>query len=240
MRPNPKTVAARYLRASFTEGEEPASVELDPSDVLVQLAYSWMDEFLDLLEPVRLTVSDIEAVLEGADIEALNDAYVEETGVDRTAGAAETVQVAGGKLLKGAWHALTGPITSIWKLLKSKGYRAEIKKSLLRVIHHEVRATRHLIHVAVKLSKNEPVSKHEMRMAAVQFVDLASKAIMIWFIGPHVAHFLSSGVTNILLSLISPFDDLAGILLDRPLRWVSKKFLGRELGLLPGGFYTHF
>jgi hypothetical protein len=84
------------------------------------------------------------------------------------------------------------------------------------------------------------VRPQEVKAAVVQFVDIATKVLIFVFIGPHVAHMFAEGPLRAMMALMSPVDEVAGVMLDKPLRWVTNKFLGAAIGLLPSGFYTHF
>lgn len=209
---------------------------------------SWVDGALNILKSYRLSDEEIGSALEessgSVDAEDLNEAYAEEEGLDlqtiRTAGLADTVSAFGGTLLKGAWHMLTAPFHALWKLLTSSEYRKEIKTATIRAVKHEARSTRHMTRVAVRMFRGEEVKPQEIRAAAIQFADIFSKVLLAWIVGPHIAHLFSHGVVKALMSLLSPLDEIVGVLLDKPLRWMTQKLLGQAIGLLPSGFYTHF
>lgn len=215
-------------------------VEIDAIDLVGEMIDRWTEGFLDLLSQYKVTESDVEEALVGVDPEEVNAIYEEQTGITRTAGALDTVRALGGKVMSGAWHTLTHPFISLYKLFTDPTYRGEIARGIKRAISHEVRATKHMVNVGVRLAQGEKVSPQEVKAAAVQFLDLATKVILAYVVGPHLAHMFAHGVLKALATLLSPVDEIAGMLLDKPLRWASQKFLGSSIGLLPSGFYTHF
>lgn len=203
------------------------------------LVDSWTDGLLDAASSVKIDDDAVGDALSQAGLSAGNVNALTPEGV-KTAGLGDWISALGGKILKGAWHALTNPFLSAWKLLTSTSYRQEIKKSIKKAVSHEIRSTKHLAQVAMRLAQGEKVPPKEAKAAAMQFADIASKVILGIIIGPHVAHLFAAGPIKALLSLMSPLDEVAGVAFDKPLRWISKKFLGEAIGLLPSGFYTHF
>ena len=209
---------------------------------------NWVDGFFDILKGYDLKDENIEEAIQEAsgqvDTEALNEVYAEGEGLDlnaiRTAGFIDSVRAFGGKLLSGAWHMLTGPFHALWKMLTSPQYRTHIKNGMKRAVRHEIRSSKHMVKVALRLAKGENVPPQEVRAAAIQFLDLLSKVILAWIAGPHIAHLFAKGVAKAMMALLSPLDEVAAVLLDKPLRWATQKFLGQAIGLLPSGFYTHF
>jgi hypothetical protein len=203
------------------------------------LVDSWTDGFLDLVHEAKLSEEDVEAALEqgGLTADTVNDS---DSDAIRTAGFGDWISALGGKILKSAWHMLSAPFISAWKMASSPSYRTAIKKAVKRVVSHEIRSTKHMARVAMRLAQGEEVHPKEARAAALQFVDIISKLILAIVVGPHIAHLFAAGPLRAMMALMSPLDEVAAIAFDKPLRWVSRRFFGGVIGLLPSGFYTHF
>ena len=233
--PSPRRVVARFVLAS----DMPKVPDfLGTLDAVVD---NWTDGLLDLLTRRKPTDADIQnAFLEaGVTADDINALPVSQ-GMARTAGVLDYITALGGKILKGVWHMITAPFMALWKLLTSQSYRDKIKKGFKKAIRHEIRATKHLFNVVARLSKGEEVRGQEVKAAARQFIDLASKILLVHFAGPHIAHLFSKGLLHAASALLSPLDEVVAVVVDKPIRWVSQKFLGEAVGLLPSGFYTHF
>lgn len=210
----------------------------DVMDVVDAIIDGWGEAFLGNLARFRMTESDVDAALSGdLSAEDVNAAF-DPTG--KTAGIMDTVTALGGKVLSGAWHMITHPFIAAWKMATSSQYRAKVIAGIKRAIRHEVRATRHMVVVAQRLISGEEVKPQEVRAAVMQFVDLAVKVLIGVFVGPHIAHLFAHGVLKALASLLSPIDEVIGVMIDKPLRWATQQLIGESVGLLPSGFYTHF
>ena len=208
----------------------------DELEVVDQMIDAWGEFVLGLFHK---TEPDVEAGLQTQlNADEVNSAY--EATVGKTAGVMDTVSALGGKVLSGAWHMLSDPFHKVWHLFTSNSYRQQILRSVKRAIRHEVRSTRHMFIVARRILHGESVPKQELRNAAIQFIDLLTKVLLVAFVGPEIGHLLAAGPLQALLSLMSPADELAAIMLDKPLRFVTQRLLGSAIGLLPSGFYTHF
>jgi hypothetical protein len=219
-------VAARYVQAEEDQAAFEAMVD------------HWADVFLDeLAEHTDITEEDVERVLqsEGLSAEDINDLV----GM-KQAGLGNLVKALGGWIAHSVWHMVTGPFFGIKKLLTSPEFRTEVKASFRRALSHEVRSTKHMMSVAGRLARGEEVKPEERKAAMRQLVDIISKAVLIYFAGPHVAHLFSHGIWKALATLLSPLDEIVVILLDKPLRAAAKKLLSADIGMLPSGFYTHF
>ena len=210
----------------------------DLFDTLDDVLDSWTDVLLDLLSAKQPSDDDIQKAFLSAGVTADTvNALPVSQGMARTAGVLDYITALGGKILKGVWHMLTHPFISFWKLLTSASYRAEIKKGFKKAIRHENRATKHLFSVSLRLSKREEVNPQEIKAAARQFVDLASKILLAKFVGPHIVHLFSKGILHAATALLSPLDEVVAVAIDKPLRWATEKFVGESIGLLPSGFY---
>ena len=212
--------------------------EVSPEVVLDQMIDNWTEGFLSILGKFEITEEDVNAAL-SKDVGAEDVNSLFETQM-KTAGLTDTVRALGGKVFSGAWHMITGPLIAIRKLFTQPSYRKEVALAVKRAIKHEARATKHMAIVAAKLATGEEVKPQEVRTAAIQFVDVLTKVLLVYFVGPHIAHLFSHGVLKALVALLSPLDEVIAVLLDKPLRMASEKFLGASIGLLPSGFYTHF
>lgn len=225
-------VASRHLATTRR------TATADVMDVVDAIIDNWGEALLSGLAKFHITEADVDAVLSGdLSAEDVNAAF-DPTG--KTAGFMDTVTALGGKVLSGAWHMLTAPFIAAWKMATSPQYRAKVIAGFKRAIRHEVRATRHMVVVAQRLIVGEEVKSQEVKAAVVQFIDLAVKVLIGVFVGPHVAHLFAHGVMQALAALLSPLDEILGILIDKPMRWASQHLIGEAIGLLPSGFYTHF
>jgi len=223
-------VASRHLRTRRASA--------DVLDVVDAIVDAWGEAFLVGLARFRMTEDDVDAALSGSlSADEVNAAF-DPTG--KTAGVMDTVQALGGKVLSVAWHMLTHPFIAAWKFITNPQYRAKVITGIKRAIRHEIRATRHMVGVAQRLIAGETVKPQEVKAAVMQFIDIAMKVLIGWFIGPHIAHLFAQGVFKALASLMSPLDEVIGIIIDAPIRWATQHLLGESVGLLPSGFYTHF
>lgn len=212
--------------------------EVSPEVILDQMIDNWAEGFLSLLVKADLTEEDVNKAL-SKDVGAEDVNALFETQM-KTAGLKDTIRALGGKVFSGAWHMITHPFISAWKLLTKPTYRKQVALGIKRAVKHEARATKHMLAVAVKLASGEEVKPQEVRAAAIQFADIATKVLIAYFVGPHIAHMFSHGVLKALASLLSPIYEVIGVAIDKPIRWATEKFLGVSIGLLPSGFYTHF
>jgi hypothetical protein len=233
-------VAARHQRANLLTLRMVNKPYDGPSDedALCDLVEYWADQFLDLfVDHVDFSEHKIEHVLhaQGLTAEKLN-----ELNDTQDAGVLDTVHVLGGLVVKKLWHMTVHSVTSVWKFITSSKFRHEVKISLVRAVKHEARSSKHLMSVAGRLARGEDVNPHERKAAMHQLVDIFKTALMIHFMGPHVAHILASGFWKALASLGTPFDEIVGMLIDAPIRFAANKMLGMDIGLLPSGFYTHW
>jgi len=134
-----------------------------------------------------------------------------------------------------AWHAVTGPFKAAFKLATDKKYRAEFKKTMGDAIKKETKETKQLLATLKKaVTPGQKVTKEERNAAINQVADLAKVALLGTFAG----HMAAEGAVKFLATLASPLDEMAGIMLDGPLRRVTKKIFGKEHGLLPDSFYS--
>jgi len=150
------------------------------------------------------------------------------------------IRALGGLVFRGLWALVVHPFLALGKFVRSSQFRSEVKASFKRALRHEVRATKHMMDVAGRLARGEEVNPHERKAAMHQLVDILTKAILIYFAGPHVAHLFAGGVWKALAAFMSPLDEIIAILLDKPIRAAARKLLSADIGMLPSGFYTHW
>lgn len=220
-----RRVAARYLCA-----QDEAAFEA--------LADHWADVFLDeFVEHLHIDAAHVNAALQAGGVTADQVNALTDT---RQAGLGEWIRALGGKILKSTWHMLVGPFVAIKKLIFSQQFRTEIKISFRRALDHEARSTRHMVEVAGRLARGEDVPAPERKTAMIQLVDILTKIVFAYLAGPHVVDMFSGGIWKALAAVLSPLDEVAIMLFDKPLRAASRKLLGADIGMLPSGFYTHF
>jgi hypothetical protein len=219
-------VTSRYIRAQEDQAAFEAMVD------------HWADIFLDeLADNVQIDDKDVEGLLrsQGVSAEDINDVV----GM-KQAGLGNLVKALGGWIAHNVWHMIVGPFIGIKKLIVSPKFRSEVKTSFKRALNHEVRSTKHMIDVAGRLARGEEVNPQEKKTAMRQLVDILTKAVLVYFAGPHIAHLFAGGIWKALAALLSPLDEIVIILLDKPIRAAAQKLLSADIGLLPSGFYTHF
>lgn len=225
MDPLASRTAARYIQA-----RDEAALEA--------LADHWADVFLDeLAKSVDITEDAVEQVLRSKGVTADD---VNSLVGEKSAGFGNLVKALGGWIAGHIWHMLVAPFIGIGRLVVSSKFRTDVKRSFIRALKHEVRATRHLVRVAGRLARGEEVNPREKKAAMHQLMDVLLKVVLVYFAGPHVAHLFQHGVWKALAALLSPLDEVLAILLDKPIRAVAKKLMNADIGLLPSGFYTHF
>ncbi len=158
----------------------------------------------------------------------------------KTAGLGHLIRALGGLILNGVWHMIVAPFINIGKLITSPAFRVEIKTAFRRALSHEMRSTKHMVNVAGRLSRGEEVNPQERTTAMHQLVDILTKVVLLYFVGPRITGLFENGIWKALAALMSPLDDIVVILLDKPIRAAAKKLMSADIGLLPSGFYTHF
>jgi hypothetical protein len=215
-------------------------IEAQDEQALDELADHWADVFLDALaDATNITEKQVSDVLEADGLTADHVNALVDPGTN-TKEAASVLRILGGLVLKGLWHLIVQPFVGVAKLIKSKPFRDEVKASFKRALRHEARATRHMLNVAGRLARGEPVKPQERKAAMHQFIGLLTKAVLIYVAGPRIAHLFSGGIWKALATVMSPIDEIVLILLDKPIRAATKKLMNADLGLMPSGFYTHF
>lgn len=222
MAASPSRVASKYIRAR----------EDAVFDAIID---SWVDAAFDALSGQHFTTGDVENVLQagGVDADDLNRAAKGKTAAGNTT----TLRALGGEVLAWVWHTVTHPFLEAWKLLTSSQARAETKHWIKTIARKEVAETRHMVAVASTLASGGEVDRAELVKAVHQFVDLFKTALIVGVLGHHFGSELIHDPLHILGMLASPADELVGIMLDKPLRAVTRHLLGHGFGLLPSSFY---
>jgi len=211
----------------------------DDEAALDALADHWADVFLDeLAGNTQIDGKAVAQVLQAKGISAddINRLVPEGT---KEAGVGTFVRVLGGLILRGLWHMLVHPFLAIGKLIRSSSFRNEVKTSFKRALKHEVRASKHMLSVAGRLARGEEVRPQERKAAMRQLVQVLTKSVLLYFIGPHISHLFAGGIWKALAALLSPINDVMLVLLDKPIRAAAKKLMQADIGLMPSGFYTH-
>jgi hypothetical protein len=213
-------------------------MQAQDEEALDALADHWAEVFLDeLASATNITEREVSDVLQA---EGLTADKVNALSDETTKEAGGFLRALGGLVLRGLWHMIIQPFIGLGKLIKSSSFRNEVKASFKRALRHEVRATKHMMDVAGRLARGEEVKPQERKAAMMQLVDILTKAVLVYFAGPHIAHLFSGGIWKALATFLSPIDEIVVILLDKPLRAASKKLMSADIGLMPSGFYTHF
>ncbi len=206
---SPQRVAQRYRQA------------LDDAQALETLTDQWVDTVFDAFD-LNLSEGAVEQALRAHGVSA--DHINEVLGAEgKEAGG--LVQALGGTILRSAWSLVLKPFFNIAKYFTSQDFRDGIKRSVKRYLSHEVRASRHMMTVAGRLVRGEPIHPAERKEAVRQFVRILSKAVFLYVSGPQIAHFFTGGIWN-LLGVNIPFESILTSLIDKPLEIAAKSLLG--------------
>jgi hypothetical protein len=215
-------VASRYLQAR----------EDQVFDALID---TWVDAAFDALRRVRLDPGDLEAALLAGGVTA--DALNEATAGKVATGDTTTLRALGGEILSWVWETFTHPFVTAWKLITSNQARSETKFWLKTIARKEATKTRHMMAVASTLARGGEVERAELGKAVHQFVDLLKTALILGVLTHHFGPQLIRDPLHVLGVLASPADELVGLMLDKPLRIVTRYLLGQGFGILPSSFY---
>lgn len=198
-----RRVAQRYRRAA------------DDEAALDALADHWADVFFDTLEAeVEIDEDDVTKAIETLGI---SEEHLD-TLADKTAG------------LGDLWSLVMSPFVAIKKLIMSQAVRDQIKKSFKRALSHEVRSSRHVLEVAGRLARGEPVRAPERQAAMRQLVSVLSNAALFFLVGPGIANL---GVWKALGLLAKPLKGAIALVLDKPLKKAAKRLLDSDIGDVP-------
>ena len=137
------------------------------------------------------------------------------------------------KALHGAVHMVTEPFHVAKKLWTSPDARKNLKESFKKALHTEAKETKHLGQTIKDAVSGKPVSKEDRMKAINQTADLAKVALG----GMLLKHLAGHGIRKFLASVATPLDEVIGVLVDKPLRKITKKVFGQEHGLMPSAFY---
>lgn len=226
---SPARVAALYtsqvrVADQFIQGREDRTF-----DALVD---TWVDLAFDMLRGARV---DVEEALQAGGItaEALNQAAAGRLATGDTT----TLRALGGEVLSWVWETFTHPFTVAWKMLTSSQARAETKTWLKGVARKEATKTRHMVGVAATLARGGEVDRADLAKAVHQFVDLLKTALIVGVLGHHFGPQIIQDPLHVMGVLASPADELVGLMLDKPLRMITRYMLGQGFGILPSSFY---
>lgn len=183
-----------------------------------------------------MTSADVEGVLRALGVRAddLNAAAGRVGDGEMT-----TIRALGGEVLAWVWETVTHPFIAAWRLLTSPAARTETKAWIRQVARKEVTQTRHMVSVARALARGEEVPRTDVVAAVHQFVDLLKTALILGMATHHLGPALIRDPLHVLGILASPADEMVGLLLDRPLRFVTRALFGHGHGLLPSSFYDN-
>lgn len=201
-------------------------------DVLVD---TWVDLAFDMLGRIRLTGADLEAALQAGGVTAddLNQAAVGKVATGDTT----TLRALGGEVLTWVWETFTHPFAAAWKLLTSNQARSETKRWLKTVGRKEITKTRHMLVVASTLARGGEVERADLTRAVHQFIDLLKTALILGVLTYHFGPTLIRDPLHVFGVLASPADEIIGLMLDKPLRMITRHLLGQGFGILPSSFY---
>jgi hypothetical protein len=134
-----------------------------------------------------------------------------------------------------AWHTLAEPFVGAYHLATKKSARKEFKDKIGGALKKETAETKEMLGILKKaVTPGQKVSKEERAKAINQVVDLAKASL----IGTMYGHIAAQGIGEFLATVASPGDEMLGVLIDKPLRKVTKKIFGHEHGILPSAFYS--
>lgn len=157
--------------------------------------------------------------------QAVSQALLEK-GIDHSTLAALTsprvaseplIKALGGLVHRGLWYLLARPFKLLAKIFRSAAFRQEIKATVRRAVRKEFRDTRHMLDVAGRWQRGEPLHPKEAQAAKAQLLRLAAKAILIYCtLGPASGLF-SGSLWKSLRRFAGPAEEILVLLLDRPL-----------------------
>lgn len=139
-------------------------------------------------------------------------------------------EIAGLALLP--YHAAKGAL----QLAIKPKVRQALAGKFLHVVKQESKETAAMVGTLAKLATGQKTTHEEHVAAANQAVDLVKLAAASTIVG----HWAAGGLAELAKELAMPWDDLAGSLVDKPLRALTNRYLGTGNihGLLPSAFYS--
>ena len=198
-------VAERYLRAQ-TEALEP-------------LVDRVVDQLLSALD--RSDVFTDKAVSQALLQKGVDHATL--AGLAPTKIAGPLIKALGGLVQQGLWYLLVRPFKLLTKLFRSTQFRQEIKSAVYKAVRKEFRDTRHMLDVAARWQRGEPIPPQEAKAAKAQLLRLAAKVILLYCtVGPTSGLF-SGGIWKALHRITGPAGEIVVLLLDRPLTVLVQK-----------------
>jgi hypothetical protein len=147
-----------------------------------------------------------------------------------------------GRLLKHtlghAFEAVADPFKKAYRLVAGKDrkeYRKEVAEWVKGIGKTESTETKQMLGTFKKVLTGQPTTREEKVAAVNQAMDVAKTIAIGTFYGSIAAH---EGLGALLGTILSPGEEVAGMLLDGPLRRITKKLTGHEHGILPSAFYN--
>jgi hypothetical protein len=201
-------VLRRFLRA-----QEEEAVDM--------LADQIADEFLLELSGLDIfSAHNISQALaeRGLSAEDLNSVAEGKTG-------GPMIKALGGLVRRGLWYMLVRPFLVLGKLVRSPGFRQDIKTSFRKALRKDVRATKHMAGVASRWARGDKVHPEEFKAAKRQLLRILVKVMLIYFATPEVAGLFSGGLWHAIGTLWFSAEEVLVLLLDRPLAAIMNKLL---------------
>lgn len=137
------------------------------------------------------------------------------------------------KALHHTMHMVTEPFHVAKKLWTSPEARKNLKDSFKKAFHTEAKETKHLGQTIKDALSGKAISEEDRSKAINQTADLAKVALG----GVFLHHLAGYGIKKFLASVATPLDEVIGVLIDKPIRKITKKVFGQEHGLMPSAFY---
>lgn len=150
-------------------------------------------------------------------------------------------ETAGSKLkhaLGHAFEAVADPFKKAYRLVAGKDrkeYRKEVGEWVKGIGKTESKETKAMLGTFKKVLTGQPTTREEKVAAVNQVLDVAKAIAITSFYGSIAAH---EGLGALLGTVLSPGEEIAGMLLDGPLRRITKRLTGHEHGILPSAFYN--
>jgi hypothetical protein len=203
-------VAHRYLQAQLQAQAESA---ID----------HYTDQFLDvMLSKLNITDKTVARLLQtqGISAEQVN------TLDDGKQAGDGFIRALGGLVKQGVWYLLVRPFLVLGKVLKSTGFRSEVKREFKKALSHDIRATRHLFSVMGRLANGEEVEAPERKAAFKHLINLIVKAVLIAATVNAGAQGLFSGpIWSTLSRMVAPTQEILIILLNKPIQAATRKLM---------------
>ena len=136
------------------------------------------------------------------------------------------IKALGGFVRQGVWYVLVRPFLVLGKVMRSSGFREEVKREFKKALSHDIRATSHLFGVVSRMIDGEEIPAPEKRAAMKHLINLIVKAVLISSAASIGSQGLLSGsIWATLRRLMAPLQEILLILLNKPIQAASKKLM---------------